>query len=39
VNMAQHPERYRKIPVWALWLRLPLQGLMVLGVWRGTAAE
>jgi uncharacterized membrane protein len=39
VHMAIHPERYRKIPPWALWARLPLQGLMVLGVWRGTEPE
>ena len=23
--MAQHPERYPNIPLWAIWLRLPLQ--------------
>lgn len=23
--MAQHPERFPHIPVWALWIRLPLQ--------------
>jgi uncharacterized membrane protein len=23
--MAQHPERYPGIPLWAIWLRLPLQ--------------
>ena len=23
--MAQHPERYSVIPLWAIWLRLPLQ--------------
>lgn len=23
--MVQHPERYRSIPLWALWARLPLQ--------------
>ena len=23
--MAQHPERFPGVPVWALWLRLPLQ--------------
>jgi uncharacterized membrane protein len=25
VHMALHTERYRRIPPWALWLRLPLQ--------------
>ena len=26
VHMAQHPERYRKIPLWALYARLPAPG-------------
>ncbi len=25
IQMALHPERYPKIPAWALWARLPLQ--------------
>jgi uncharacterized membrane protein len=29
VHMALHPERYRRIPPWALWLRLPLQLLII----------
>jgi uncharacterized membrane protein len=29
VHMALHPERYRSIPPWALWLRLPLQLLFI----------
>ena len=28
--MAQHPERFRKIPRALLWLRLPLQGVLIL---------
>jgi uncharacterized membrane protein len=39
VHMAQHAERYRKIPAWALWARLPLQAVFALGVWRGTEAD
>jgi len=34
VHMAVHPERYRAIPPWALWLRLPLQGLCIAWVHR-----
>ncbi len=37
LHMALHPERYRKIPPWSLWARLPLQLVFGLGVWR--AAE
>jgi uncharacterized membrane protein len=37
VHMALHPERYRAIPPWALWLRLPVQGLFARAVWRATA--
>jgi uncharacterized membrane protein len=33
--MAQHPERYR-IPVWLLWLRLPLQLPLILWASRYT---
>jgi uncharacterized membrane protein len=29
VHMALHPERYRRIPRAALWLRLPLQAAIV----------
>ncbi|WP_309570497.1 DoxX family protein [Deinococcus sp.] len=31
--MAQHPERYG-LPAWALWIRLPLQPLLMWAVWR-----
>jgi uncharacterized membrane protein len=37
VHMALHPERYRGIPPWALWLRLPLQGACIAWVHRATA--
>jgi uncharacterized membrane protein len=36
VNMAVHPEKYRRIPAWALWLRLPFQGVFGWLVWRAT---
>ncbi|MFP2957658.1 DoxX family protein [Myxococcus sp. 1LA] len=31
--MVQHPERFRKIPPALLWLRLPLQGVLILWAW------
>ncbi|AEI68364.1 DoxX family protein [Corallococcus macrosporus] len=31
--MARHPERFRKIPPALLWLRLPLQGVLILWAW------
>jgi uncharacterized membrane protein len=34
VHMALHPERYPRIPPWALWLRLPLQAVFIAQVWR-----
>jgi uncharacterized membrane protein len=37
VHMALHPGRYRGIPAWALWLRLPLQGACIAWVHRATA--
>jgi uncharacterized membrane protein len=36
VYMAREPERFRKIPRWALYARLPLQPLMMLWAWRAT---
>jgi uncharacterized membrane protein len=33
VHMALHPERYSRIPRWALLARLPLQGVMIYWVW------
>ena len=37
LHMAVHPERYSQIPAWLLWLRLPMQGLLILWVRRCTA--
>jgi len=34
--MAQHPELTPGVPVWALWLRLPLQVPLVWWAWRYT---
>jgi uncharacterized membrane protein len=39
VHMAQHPERYRKIPRWALYARLPVQGLFIYWMWLATLAD
>ncbi len=36
IHMALHPERYRKIPRAALWMRLPMQPLAAWWVWRVT---
>jgi uncharacterized membrane protein len=36
VYMARTPERFRRIPRWALFARLPLQPLMMLWAWRAT---
>ena len=37
VHMALNPERYRGIPPWALWVRLPFQAAFARAVWRATA--
>ena len=29
VQMALHPQRYRRVPAWALWCRLPLQAVLI----------
>lgn len=34
VWMAQHPEKYRHIPDWALYARLPVQALFAYAIWR-----
>jgi uncharacterized membrane protein len=34
--MALRPERFRRIPKWLLWVRLPVQGLFAWITWRGT---
>ena len=36
LHMALHPERYKRIPRWALYARLPLQALMAIWAWRAT---
>lgn len=36
VHMALEPERFRQIPRWALYARLPLQPLMMWWAWRAT---
>jgi uncharacterized membrane protein len=36
IEMALHPERYKKIPPAALWARLPLQFVFAWITWRGT---
>jgi uncharacterized membrane protein len=36
VYMAREPERFRKLPRWALYARLPLQPLMMIWAWRAT---
>ncbi len=35
--MAQHPEKFSKVPAAALYARLPVQLLFALWVWRATA--
>jgi uncharacterized membrane protein len=37
--MARNPASFRRIPRWALYARLPLQPLMIWGVWRATRGE
>ncbi|MEP6591468.1 MAG: MauE/DoxX family redox-associated membrane protein [Gemmatimonadota bacterium] len=36
INMAVHPAIYPQAPVWALWLRLPVQGLLMWWVYQYT---
>lgn len=36
LHMARSPERFRRIPRWALLARLPLQPLMMWWAWRAT---
>ncbi len=37
--MVQHPERWPGVPLWGLWLRLPLQAVLVWWAWSLTRAE
>jgi uncharacterized membrane protein len=34
--MVQHPERFPGMPLWAMWLRLPLQVPLIWWAWRYT---
>jgi uncharacterized membrane protein len=34
VNMAVNADRFRRVPEPLLWLRLPVQGLLIAWVWR-----
>jgi len=34
VNMALNAERFRSVPEALLWVRLPIQGLLIVWVWR-----
>jgi uncharacterized membrane protein len=34
LHMALHPDRYRQVPRWALYARLPFQALFIWDVWR-----
>jgi uncharacterized membrane protein len=36
VNMCLHPDRFPGIPVWAIWLRLPLQLPLIAWAWSYT---
>ena len=37
--MVQHPERYPGVPLWASWLRLPLQLPLIWWAWRYTRRD
>ena len=37
--MVQHPNRYPGIPLWAMWLRLPLQLPLIWWAWQYTKPE
>jgi uncharacterized membrane protein len=37
--MVQHPERYPQVPLWAMWLRLPLQLPLIWWAWRYTRRD
>ena len=36
LHMARDPERFKQVPRWALFARLPLQPLMMWWAWRAT---
>lgn len=33
INMCLHPEQFSNVPLWAIWLRLPLQVPLILWAW------
>ncbi len=37
--MVQHAERYSNVPLWVLWVRLPLQLPLIWWAWRYTRVE
>jgi uncharacterized membrane protein len=39
VWMVQHPERYPGLPLWALYVRLPLQLLLIWWAWQYTKRD
>jgi uncharacterized membrane protein len=39
IHMAMHPEQYPSIPTAALWMRLPIQGLLIAWAFRYTRAQ
>ena len=39
VFMVFHPEIFPGIPLWLKWIRLPVQGLLILWAYRYTAAQ
>ena len=36
IQMAVNADRYKQVPAWALWARLPLQFAAIALVWRGS---
>jgi uncharacterized membrane protein len=39
VNMAVHSERFKRVPRWALYARLPLQALFIWDVWHSAIRD
>ena len=39
LHMAMEPAAWPDIPAWALWARLPLQGVLILWAWWATQPE
>jgi uncharacterized membrane protein len=36
INMCLHPEQFPAVPLWAIWLRLPLQLVLIGWAWNYT---